>query len=154
MFIGVVALGFGFAYIARMGEVSTIFSEEYTEIKEAIVESMNDESEDIVIPAPVTEEESVEEEEEFEEEEPQEDSEDIEEEEDDDELLEVLEEVSIPEPKPVLAPIPVHYNYDLQLDPSVLNAIQNSLATTPHEGFQPVVSIAPNGNLKIDFKEM
>ena len=109
---------------------------------------MNDESEDIVIPAPVTEEESVEEEE------PEEDSEDIEEEEDDDELLEALEEVSIPEPKPVLAPIPVHYNYDLQLDPSVLNAIQNSLATTPHEGFQPVVSIAPNGNLKIDFKEL
>ena len=167
MFMGVVALGFGFAYIARMGEVSTIFSEEYTEIKDAIVESMNDESEDIVIPAPVTEEESVEEEEEFEEEEPEEDSEDIEEEVDDDELLEVLEEVSttmpllekeikeaISPPEPVLAPIPVHYNYDLQLDPSVLNAIQNSLATTPHEGFQPVVSIAPNGNLKIDFKEL
>ena len=128
---------------------------------------MNDESEDIVIPAPVTEEESVEEEEEFEEEEPEEDSEDIEEEVDDDELLEVLEEVSttmpllekeikeaISPPEPVLAPIPVHYNYDLQLDPSVLNAIQNSLATTPHEGFQPVVSIAPNGNLKIDFKEL
>ena len=149
-----------------MGEVSTIFSELYTEIKDAIVETMNDDSEDIVIPAPVTKEESVEEEEEFEEE-PEEDSEDIEEEEDDDELLELLEEVSpsmpllekeieevISIPKPVKAPIPVHYNYDLELDASVLNAIQNSLASTPHEGFQPVVSIAPNGNLKIDFKEL
>ena len=117
----------------------------YTEIKDAIVESINDESEDIVIPAPVTEKEEFEEE-------PEEDSGDIEEEEDDDEILEVLEEVSTP--KPVVAPIPVHYNYDLQLDASVLNAIQNSLASTPHEGFQPVVSIAPNGNLKIDFKEL
>ena len=149
--MGVVALGFGFAYIARMGEVSTIFSEEYTEIKDAIVESMNDDSKDIVIPEPVTSESADVEEEEFEEEEIEEVSE---EEEDDDEILEALEEVSIPEPKPVLAPIPVHYNYDLQLDQSVLNAIQNSLASTPHEGFQPVVSIAPNGNLKIDFKEL
>ena len=130
---------------------TTHMSEQYTEIKDAIVESINDESEDIVIPAPVTEEESVEEEEEFEEE-PEEDSEDVEEEIDDDELLEALEEIKSPEP--VKAPIPVHYNYDLELDASVLNAIQNSLASTPHEGFQPVVSIAPNGNLKIDFKEL
>ena len=37
------------------------------------------------------------------------------------------------------------------LDPSVMSAIQESLATTPHEGFKPVVSVSPNGNLKIDF---
>ena len=43
------------------------------------------------------------------------------------------------------------FEYDLLLDPSVTNAIQKSLANTPHEGFKPVVSIAPNGNLKIDF---
>ncbi len=49
---GVVALGFGFAYIARMGEVSTIFSEEYTEIKDAIVEGFNGNSSAIAIPEP------------------------------------------------------------------------------------------------------
>ena len=43
------------------------------------------------------------------------------------------------------------YDYDLMLDPSVMSAIQESLATTPHEGFKPVVSVSPNGNLKIDF---
>ena len=152
MFMGVVALGFGFAYIARMGEVSTIFSEEYTEIKDAIVEGFNGNSSAIAIPEPITEDESVEEEEESEEE-IEDDSEVIKEEElDDEEILETLEEIRSPLSKPALAPIPVHYNYDLQLDASVLNAIQNSLASTPHEGFQPVVSIAPNGNLKIDFK--
>ena len=38
MFLGVVALGFGFAYITRLGEVSTIFTEDYTEVKEAIID--------------------------------------------------------------------------------------------------------------------
>ena len=41
--------------------------------------------------------------------------------------------------------------YDLLLDPAVSKAIQDSLAATPHEGLQPVVSIGANGNLKIDF---
>ena len=54
----------------------------------------------------------------------------------------VTEEVSTPKP---------HFNYDLELDPAVLGAIQDSLSKTPHEGFKPVVSIAKNGNLKIDF---
>ena len=43
------------------------------------------------------------------------------------------------------------FEYDLLLDPSVMNAIQESLASTPHEGFKPVVSVSPSGNLKIDF---
>ena len=38
MFLGVVALGFGFAYISRLGEVSTIYTEDYTEVKEAIID--------------------------------------------------------------------------------------------------------------------
>ncbi|CAI8167442.1 MAG: Uncharacterised protein [Methanobacteriota archaeon] len=44
-----------------------------------------------------------------------------------------------------------NYNYDLQLDENTLQAIQDSLASTPHEGFKPVVSVGKNGNLKIDF---
>ena len=43
------------------------------------------------------------------------------------------------------------FEYDLLLDPSVMSAIQESLASTPHEGFKPVVSVSPSGNLKIDF---
>ena len=43
------------------------------------------------------------------------------------------------------------FEYDLLLDPSVMAAIQESLASTPHEGFKPVVSVSPSGNLKIDF---
>ena len=48
-------------------------------------------------------------------------------------------------------PSPSTGNYELLLDPAIANAIQSSLAATPHEGFKPVVSIAPNGNVKIDF---
>ena len=43
------------------------------------------------------------------------------------------------------------FEYDLLLDPSVTSAIQESLASTPHEGFKPVVSVSLSGNLKIDF---
>ncbi|MDC0556643.1 hypothetical protein OAO34_02530, partial [Candidatus Poseidoniaceae archaeon] len=59
------------------------------------------------------------------------------------------EEEIVPEQVP--APPVEHFNYDLELDPSVLGAIQDSLAKTPHDGFKPIVSIAKNGNLKIDF---
>ena len=50
-------------------------------------------------------------------------------------------------PKPVTSAL----DYDLILDPAVSQAIQNSLANTPHEGFKPVVSVSQNGSLKIDF---
>ena len=50
-------------------------------------------------------------------------------------------------PKPVTSAL----DYDLILDPTISQAIQNSLANTPHEGFKPVVSVSQNGNLKIDF---
>ena len=50
-------------------------------------------------------------------------------------------------PKPVTSAL----DYDLILDPAISQAIQTSLANTPHEGFKPVVSVSQNGNLKIDF---
>ena len=37
MFMGVVALGFGFAYFSRLGEISTLFTEDFTQAKDAIV---------------------------------------------------------------------------------------------------------------------
>ena len=154
MFLGVVALGFGFAYISRMGEVSTLFDQGYTDAMDYIQGGSGGSEKYLTIPEPILNqsEETIEEEE----------SEDVAEETieeedvlDDDEidsvLDEVAEEISQPDVTPSQMETKSQYNYDLQLDNSVLSAIQNSLATTPHDGFKPVVSIAPNGNLKIDF---
>jgi hypothetical protein len=144
MFLGVVALGFGFAYISRMGEVSNLYADDYIAAKE-IIEGGNKEIPE-AIPEPVTSESQRDDE--------LEDDEIMEEDdefadvqsmiEEDDESLEEVEIEQISTPKP-------HFNYDLELDPAVLGAIQDSLSKTPHEGFKPVVSIAKNGNLKIDF---
>jgi len=157
MFLGVVALGFGFAYISRMGEVSTLFDQGYTDAMDYIQGESGGSEKYLTIPEPILNqsEETIEEEESEEVEDVAEET--IEEEDvlDDDEidsvLDEVAEEISQPDVTPSQMETKSQYNYDLQLDNSVLSAIQNSLATTPHEGFKPVVSIAANGNLKIDF---
>ena len=141
MFMGVVALGFGFAYISRMGEVSTLFATEYTDAKEAMIMQSDDEGGSLSIPEPVLEEvEDAEIEEDDAEEEVEEETETEE---------EAVEEVV--EQRVDTQPSASHSNFDLQLSPPLMSAIQNSLANTPHDGFRPVVSIAPNGNLKIDF---
>lgn len=166
MFMGVVALGFGFAYVARMGEVSTIFTENFTQVKEAIIEREKGGNQTIkAIPKPVTSQNDLEEET------PQEsDLENHEEDSvDDEEVIDIDEDEELAEIEAMLEQEIEKKNikkaaetneevgdqemfeYDLLLDPSVTNAIQKSLANTPHEGFKPVVSIAPNGNLKIDF---
>lgn len=167
MFMGVVALGFGFAYIARMGEVSTIFTENYTEVKEAIIQqsgggntTFGQKMKQIEpIPEPVTSQDDVDEDEESEPEVIDEveevidiDSDDLDDLEDlldedvtmADDAVEVKSEEKVPEKDST-------FDYDLQLDPAVMSAIQNSLANTPHDGYKPVVSIGSNGNLKIDF---
>ncbi len=143
MFIGIVALGFGFAYFSRMGEVSNLYAEDYIAAKEAI-ENQNLERIE-AIPEPITSEEQFDDEIE---DALIEDKEEV-------EVANQVEEVDAPSESQGIeiqaAASPKHFNYDLQLDPSVLSAIQNSLANTPHEGFKPIVSIATNGNLKIDF---
>jgi len=150
MFMGVVALGFGFAYISRMGEVSTLFTEDFTQAKDAIIENLGggDKKEMEPIPEPVTSEDEIEEEDEDEEVEIEDEVIDIDEEveivEEEDEDEEIIEEEEVSTKQSAI-------EYDLQLDSSVMNAIQKSLANTPHEGFKPVVSIASNGNVKIDF---
>ena len=151
MFMGVVALGFGFAYISRMGEVSTLFATEYTDAKEAMIMQSDDEGGSLSIPEPVLEEvEDAEIEEDDAEEEVEEETETEEEVEEETETEEeAVEEVV--EQRVDTQPSASHSNFDLQLSPPLMSAIQNSLANTPHDGFRPVVSIAPNGNLKIDF---
>ena len=144
MFLGVVALGFGFAYISRMGEVSNLYSEDYIAAKESIQNQGNEEIE--AIPEPITSDEDFEDEIEGElEEETSLQEEEVTQEE------EVVESSESQEMGGVEVSNAGHFNYDLKLDPTVLSAIQNSLADTPHEGYKPVVSIATNGNLKIDF---
>jgi hypothetical protein len=148
MFLGVVALGFGFAYISRMGEVSNLYAEDYIAAKETI-EGGNKEIPE-AIPEPIlSESQTVEE---VNEEEVVEDNEF-------DELESMIEEDKLEEeeedvPEQVSAAPMKHFNYDLELDPTVLGAIQDSLSKTPHEGFKPIVSIAKNGNLKIDFVQI
>jgi hypothetical protein len=148
MFLGVVALGFGFAYISRMGEVSNLYAEDYIAAKETI-EGGNKEIPE-AIPEPIlSESQTVEE---VNEEEVVEDNEF-------DELESMIEEDKLEEeeedvPEQVSAAPTKHFNYDLELDPTVLGAIQDSLSKTPHEGFKPIVSIAKNGNLKIDFVQI
>ena len=150
MFLGVVALGFGFAYISRMGEVSNLYADDYIAAKEMIEGGGKEIPE--AIPEPILSESQV----------VEESSEDQILDEDDDEFdeLESMMEDDEDEEEaeeeivlqvPVSATPVEHFNYDLQLDPTVLGAIQESLSKTPHEGFKPVVSIAKNGNLKIDF---
>jgi hypothetical protein len=171
MFLGVVALGFGFAYISRMGEVSTIYTEDYTEVKEAIIERQRGEglAQMEAIPEPVLTDEEEEEEVEMIEESEDYDEDGIEDEDfdfseldDDGEDVEVTEaqeskkevEKKIERKKSTLEipkPVTSAFDYDLILDPTISQAIQNSLANTPHEGFKPVVSVSQNGSLKIDF---
>jgi hypothetical protein len=148
MFLGVVALGFGFAYITRMGETSTLFDQGYTDAKDAIIEDSNKGGSDLSIPEPVTNE-SIEADEE--------DAVEVvdeADEEDDVEVVDEAEEEEDDEIEVVVPSTPTNLNYDLQLDQSVLAAIQNSLANTPHQGFKPVVSIGTNGNVKIDFIQL
>ena len=164
MFMGVVALGFGFAYFSRMGEVSTIFAEDFMEAKDAIIgqfggDGEEEETEIEAIPEPVHSEEDMEDDsEESDKSEDLEEVIDIDEEEDSVEdvqpLLEQEIEDTISEKASAIVEEAVEqkmFEYDLLLDPSVMTAIQDSLASTPHEGFKPVVSVSPSGNLKIDF---
>ena len=201
MFLGVVALGFGFAYLNLRGEDSSLFDPGYTAamvagptggmmyapglvqnmpnivpveaIAEAEIEDLSEELEDILEDVEELEEEAEEVVEEIEEE-AGEVVEEIEEEAEEvveeikrvsahrKEVLERVEEkVAAIEkanhrileiPKPITKETVIENpDYEIKLDPSVVHAIQTTLSATPHEGFKPVVSISPNGNLKIDF---
>ena len=173
MFLGVVALGFGFAYISRLGEVSTIFTEDFTEVKEAIINLQNGGGSDSLeaIPEPILADEEeveiIEEATDTEDTEEAIDTEDIDEidneiEDEDFDFSELDEEEDILDisealeskkevEKKIEEAATSALDYDLILDPTISQAIQTSLANTPHEGFKPVVSVSQNGNLKIDF---
>ena len=171
MFIGVAAMGYGFAYLSRMGEVSTVFDEQSVIMTNQTNDSvMKPKSQIQGIPTPVLESGDLDEDEEEEEEiivvkedkkaskvipKPvlsDDDLDEFEEEVDDDivNFAAAVKEKKMKEAK-LSQPSPSTGNYELLLDPAIANAIQSSLAATPHEGFKPVVSIAPNGNVKIDF---
>ena len=188
MFMGVVALGFGFAYFARLGEISTLFSEDFTDAQEAILEERDmggegdqDSTDEVASIEDETEQSDQEifSTDENVEVEAEEDTEEVIEQSDketvledtDEEIDEVVEDTNeqakeedVENLQPALdneikeviderqkAETEAAFEYDLLLDPSVSAAIQNSLASTPHEGFKPVVSVSSNGNLKIDF---
>ena len=160
-------LGFGFAYISRMGEVSTLFSETNIGVEDGIIEDSGKGglNEILPIPKPVTSSEDMEDEDSEEALEVEDGIEDddfdfSELDEEDEEILdmsgalemkkEVEEKISEKKEKKS-EPSKAAFDYDLILDPTISTAIQASLAATPHEGFKPVVSVSKNGTLKIDF---
>ncbi len=167
MFLGVVALGFGFAYISRMGEVSTLFTEANIGVEDGIIETgVKGGIGDILpIPKPVTSSEDMEDDDSEEAIEVEDGIEDedfdfSELDKDDEEILgvsgalemkkEVGERISEKKEKKSESS-EAAFDYDLILDPTISTAIQASLAATPHDGFKPVVSVSQNGTLKIDF---
>ena len=172
MFIGVAAMGYGFAYLSRMGEVSTVFDEQSAIMTNQMNDTvMKPKSQIQGIPTPVLESEDFDEEEEEEEEivvvkEDKKASkvipkpvlsdaglDEFEEEVKDDDIVDFAAAIKEKKTKEAKSsqPSPSIGDYELLLDPAIANAIQSSLAATPHDGFKPVVSIAPNGNVKIDF---
>ena len=133
----------------RMGEVSNLYADDYIAAKEMIEGGGKEIPE--AIPEPILSESQVVEESSEDQilDEDDDEFDELESMMEDDEDEEEAEEEIVSEQ--VSTPAVEHFNYDLQLDPTVLGAIQESLSKTPHEGFKPVVSIAKNGNLKIDF---
>ncbi len=179
MGMGVVALGFGFAYIARMGEENALLDQSYSEalmqmntegggglVKEVTelppsrmqaIES-KETKEDVEVEEDI---EVVEDEEDIEVVEDEEDievEEEIEEEtevEDDSQyaILESNEDESLAPTQPIKSE---HIQtssvpFDVILHPSMSQIIEQQLRNTPHEGFKPVIGVSPNGNIKIDF---
>jgi hypothetical protein len=145
MLLGIVAFGFGILYMNRMGDGTQLYEAEITAEK-----TYGSQDAILDVPEPITQKEDEEEVEEVSEEEIEEETIEEVEEEIEEETVEEVEEVSEEEAEEENMEVK-HYNYDLQLDENTLQAIQNSLASTPHEGFKPVVSVGKNGNLKIDF---
>jgi hypothetical protein len=50
--------------------------------------------------------------------------------------------------------VPTGGGFSMAIDPQIMAAIQSTLARTPHDGFQPIISMLPNGNFKIDFRPL
>ena len=167
MLLGIVAFGFGILYMNRMGDGTQLYEAEIDEEKVFGSQYVRTPHPVLSIPEPIiavpdeeeSEEDLVEEIVELSEDEAEAEEEIVELSEDEaeaeEEIVEKLQpllekeiEDAITEEEKVEVK---NYNYDLQLDENTLQAIQDSLASTPHEGFKPVVSVGKNGNLKIDF---
>ncbi|MDP6869150.1 MAG: hypothetical protein QGI21_00040 [Candidatus Poseidoniaceae archaeon] len=139
MGMGVVALGFGFAYIARMGEENQLFEESYTEAlkemsdKERPVEP-KEAKETVELPEAQTAD-------------PEEEEEDLQ------EFLEEIEEGIVSEESFETEKeqvVPETVPFEIILNPEILQVIQYQLQNTPHIGFKPLVNVI-GGNIKIDF---
>ena len=164
MLMGIVAFGFGILYMNRMGDTDTLYAQApIAEITEKVYETEE------------TEEESDEAVEEEEAEEETSDEEAVEVEEAEEEVDEAVEEeegllalttkvdhaqgVGMSAPFVMAAAqrqvaqniVPTGGGFSMAIDPQVMAAIQSTLARTPHAGFQPIISMLPNGNFKIDF---
>ena len=168
MLMGIVAFGFGILYMNRMGDTDTLYEQApVAEIAEKVYESEETEDEsDEVVEEEEAEEEAVEVEAAEEEADEATEEEEAEEEKG---LLALATEVdpkiptsqgvgmtagivmAAPQQQVAQNVVPTGAGFSMAIDPQIMAVIQNTLARTPHEGFQPIISMLPNGNFKIDF---
>jgi hypothetical protein len=155
MLLGILAFGFGIMYMNRLGDADTLYAQApLAEVAEKVYESEETEEEAVeVVEAEEEVDEAAEEEEAAEEK----------------GLLALATEVDLELPGSqgvgmsaavVMAAaqqqvaqniVPTGSGFSMAIDPQVMAAIQSTLARTPHDGFQPIISMLPNGNFKIDF---
>lgn len=165
MLMGIVAFGFGILYMNRMGDADTLYAQApLAEVAEKVYEI--EETEEEVSEEETSEEEAVDVVEAEEEVDEATEEEGAEEEKG---LLALATEVDLEIPTSqgvgmsagiVMAAaqqqvaqniVPTGGGFSMAIDPQVMAAIQSTLARTPHDGFQPIISMLPNGNFKIDF---
>ena len=56
-----------------------------------------------------------------------------------------------PQPMPLPANIETSHGFEIRLPPGKLEAILKSIASTPHDGYKPVIGLHENGKIVIDW---
>ncbi len=171
MLIGIVAFGFGILYMNRMGEESSLYQGDGSNIQNAVIPPIQTLPETYVPPIQETQEEIIEPDLEQEEKSQTEFDEELERAlqemdlEDEKKLEKVVSapvqkqekriEKAIPlDTKPVASMPASQALFDVQLDPQVLSIIQQRIAATPHVGYRPVVQVMKNGNVNLTFLKL
>jgi len=151
--IGMVAFGFGILYMYRAGdEEGTVFTQEvvvqegeiYAQPPKAIEQIVTQKQKKLDIPEPVTKESLIEEEQ------TEDDSEIIEEEQTEDDSK-IVEEEQV-EQLQSLEGITTEEGWIVDLPSDIISNIRNAIASTPHQGFTPVIGFSPTGQVFLDFK--
>ncbi len=66
-----------------------------------------------------------------------------------------VEDVPLEIPAPVVAPkerVKTRHGFEIELPDDMFETILNSIDITPHEGYKPVVSFGPRGEIQLNFE--